>query len=112
MHQKRYALEILKKFEMEHSNMAITHAKPQLQLSNHEDEQDINLRQYRRLIGSLWYLCNTRLNFTYSVGIVSKFMGKPEASHLATINRILRYVKCLIGCKIIFPTMGRGRSCK
>lgn len=50
MHQKRYALEILKKFEMEQCNAAITHAEPRLQLSKEDDEKVVDLTQYRRLI--------------------------------------------------------------
>lgn len=59
MHQRRYALDILKKFEMEHYNVVITPIEPRLQLSNNKDEQDVNPIEYMRLIGSLRYLCNT-----------------------------------------------------
>lgn len=42
MHHMRYALEILKKFEIEHCKMAIVPADPRLQFSKNGDEQDIN----------------------------------------------------------------------
>lgn len=42
MHQRRYALEILKKFEKEHCNVDITPTEPRLPLSKNEDEQDID----------------------------------------------------------------------
>ncbi|XP_050890732.1 uncharacterized protein LOC127096165 [Lathyrus oleraceus] len=48
MHQRRYALEILENFEMEHCNASIASAEPRLQLSNNENEQDIDHTQYRR----------------------------------------------------------------
>lgn len=50
-----------------------------------------------RMIGSLRYLCNTRPNLAFSVGIVSRFMGRPKVSHLAAIKRVLRYVKDSVG---------------
>lgn len=49
-YQRRYAFEILKNFEIELFNVAITPAKPKLQLSKNKYEQDINPTQYRRLI--------------------------------------------------------------
>lgn len=58
MHQRRYLLEILKKFEMEHCDAAITSVEPRLSLSKDEHEQDVNPTQYQRLIGYLRYLCN------------------------------------------------------
>lgn len=38
MHQRRHALEILKKFEMKHCNASITPAEPRQQLSKDEHE--------------------------------------------------------------------------
>lgn len=103
MHQRRYALDILKKFEMEHCNVVITPVEPRLQLLNNKDEQDVNPTQYRKLIGSLCYLCNTRPNLAFSVGIVSRFMERSTVSHLAVVKRILRYIKRYIGYIILFP---------
>lgn len=62
-----------------------------------------------RLIGYLWYLCKTRHDLAYIVGIMRRFMGKPKESHLATLKRILRYVKCSIAYGILFPATDRGR---
>lgn len=76
MHQRRYALKILKKFEMDHCNGAITPVEPRLQLSKNEDEQDVDPTQYRRSIGSLRYLCNMGLYLAFSVSIVSRFMER------------------------------------
>lgn len=45
MHQRRYALEILKKFEMDLCNVIITLDEPRLQLSKNEDEQDVDPNQ-------------------------------------------------------------------
>ena len=112
MHQRKYALEILKRCDMEHCNAAITPAEARLQLSKSEDEQDVDPTQYRRLIGSLRYLCNTRPDLAFSVGIASRFMEKPKVSHLAAIKRILRYIKGTLGCGILFPATDNGGKCE
>jgi hypothetical protein len=92
-HQRKYAGEILKRFDMEHCNHATTPSEPRLQLSKNGEEAEIDPTQYRRLIGSLRYLCNTRPDLAYSVGVVSRFMQKPKLSHLAATKRILRYIR-------------------
>lgn len=38
-------------------------------------------------------MCHTRLDTTYEVGLVSRYVEKPTTSHLIATNRILRYVK-------------------
>ncbi|XP_050908443.1 secreted RxLR effector protein 161-like [Lathyrus oleraceus] len=96
---------------MEHCNASITPAEPRLQLSKNEDEQDVDLIQYRRLIGSLRYLCNTRPNLAFSVGIMSKFMGRPKVYHLEAFKRIPRYVKGFVDCRILFLIEDMGRKC-
>lgn len=96
---------------MEHGNIVITPVEPRLQLSKNEGEQDVNLTQYRRMIGSLRYLCNTGPNLAFSVRIVSILMERQKVSNLTAVKRILRYVKCSIGCKILFHTTDKGRKC-
>ncbi|XP_050889249.1 uncharacterized mitochondrial protein AtMg00810-like [Lathyrus oleraceus] len=96
---------------MKHYNVVITPTEPRLQLSKNEDEQDVDPTQYRSLIGSLRYLCNTRLDLSFSVGIVSRFMGRPNVSHLEAVKRIIIYVKDSIGCGILFPAADTDRKC-
>ncbi|XP_073222482.1 secreted RxLR effector protein 161-like [Cicer arietinum] len=105
-------MEILKRCDMEHCNAATTPTEARLQLSKSEDEQDVDPTQYQRLIGSLRYLCNTRPDLAFSVGIASRFMEKPKVSHLAAVKRILRYVKGTLGCGILFPANDMGKSCE
>lgn len=74
MHQRRYVSEILKRFEMKDCNATSTLAEPRLQLSKDSDEDDVDPIEYIRLIGSLRYLCHTRPDLAYSVGMSSRFM--------------------------------------
>ncbi|XP_050888734.1 secreted RxLR effector protein 161-like [Lathyrus oleraceus] len=96
---------------MEHYNAAIIPIEPRQQLSKNKDKQDVDPTKYMRLIESLRYLCNTRPNLAFSVGVVSRFTGTPKVSHLTGVKRILRYVKCFVDCGILFPGMNTGRIC-
>jgi hypothetical protein len=44
-------------------------------------------------VGSLIYLTVTRLNFAYTVHLVSQFMSAPRFTHYIAVLRILRYIK-------------------
>jgi hypothetical protein len=109
MHQSRYASEILKKFEMDQCNNALSSAEPRQHLSSCTEEKDVDSTYYRKIIGSLRYLCNTRPDLAYSVVIVSRFMEAPKSSHLMAVKRILRYVRGTIDHGILFPASDRGK---
>lgn len=46
---------------------------------------------YRKIIGKLIHLTHTHPDLSYCVGIVSRFMSKPQLSHLEACKRIFRY---------------------
>ena len=56
------------------------------------DEKEVNLTLFKQIVGSLRYLCHTRPNIAYGVGLISRYMVKPTTSHLVAAKRILRYV--------------------
>jgi hypothetical protein len=97
---------------MVNCNHAVTPAEVRLQLTKDSDDADVDPTQFRRLIGSLRYLCNTRPDLAYSVGVVSRFMQKPKLSHLTAAKRILRYIRGTLDYGILFPSSDQGRKCK
>jgi hypothetical protein len=56
--------------------------------------------KFRSVVGSLRYLVKTRPDIAYAVGIVSRYMEDPRASHWAAVKQILRYLAGTInyGC--------------
>ncbi|XP_058195078.1 secreted RxLR effector protein 161-like [Rhododendron vialii] len=65
--------------------------------------------RYQRLVGRLIYLAHTRLDITYAVGVVSRFMHDPRISHLDAVYRILRYLQSTPGRGILFSNHGHLR---
>jgi hypothetical protein len=71
-----------------------------LKLSRDSTGAEVDVTLYQMIIGSFRYLVHTRLDLTFSVGYVSRFMERPTEEHMAAVKRILRYVAgtlCL-GC--------------
>ena len=86
-------------------NPATTLAEVDLKLdvaSDDDDEVDPTL--FKKLIGYLRYLCNSRPNIAFSIGLVSRYMLEPRKSHLMAAKRILRYIKGIPKYGVLFPS--------
>ena len=71
-----------------------------LKLSKSSADPVIDPTEYRKIMGALHYLVNTRPDLAYAEGYVSRFMEKPTIEHLVAVKRILRYVAGMVnfGC--------------
>ncbi|KAH1091221.1 hypothetical protein J1N35_018478 [Gossypium stocksii] len=62
-------------------------------LCNSENFQIVDEKNYRSLVGCLFYLIATRPDITFAVGLLPRFMFCYDTSRFKAINRVLRYVK-------------------
>jgi len=53
MHQTKYARDLLKKYNMQHSNTATTPVKSGLKLESNSEEEGVDLVMYISMVGSL-----------------------------------------------------------
>jgi hypothetical protein len=53
---------------------------------------NLNQQLYRQLVGSLLYLTHSRLDLSYAVGEISRFMQELHELHWKDAKCILRYV--------------------
>lgn len=103
MHQKKYASDILKRFNMMSCNPSSSPAETNVKLVMNEDEEPVNPTLFKQIVGSLRYLCNSRPDIAYAVGIISRFMSEPRVSHLLAAKRVMRYIKGTLQYGILFP---------
>lgn len=103
MHQKKYANDLLKRFNMQQCNPAATPSETGLVLEREGPEELVDPTHFRRIVGSLRFLCSTRPDIAHSVRLISRFMEKPRTPHLLAAKRIVRYVKGTIDFGILFP---------
>ncbi|GJV30479.1 ribonuclease H-like domain-containing protein [Tanacetum coccineum] len=90
--QSKYAEEILERAHMQHCNPCRTPVDTESKLGPDGDPvSDSTL--YRSLAGALQYLTFTRPDISYAVQQVCLYMHDPREPQLATLKRILRYVR-------------------
>jgi hypothetical protein len=54
-------------------------------------EEEVDSIFYRKIIRKFIHLTHTHPDLSYHVGIVRRFMSKPQLSHLEACKRIFRY---------------------
>nr|XP_027188666.1 uncharacterized protein LOC113785804 [Cicer arietinum] len=102
--KKKYASDVLKGFKMQECNGSSTSSESGLVLSKEDNDELIDLTTFKKIIGSLRYLCNTRPTISYSVGLISRYMEKPRTSHYMAAKRIWRYIKDTIEPGMLYST--------
>jgi len=77
-----------------------------LKLSKNDKTPSVDKTKYRSIIGSLRYLVNTRLDIAYAVGIVSRYIEEPKASHWAAVKQILWYLSGIVHFRCVYKRQG------
>ena len=92
INQSRYINELLERFQMVDSKPSPVPIDPTSK-SAYEGEVDISL-QYRELVGALNYASlGTRLDISFAVGFLSRYLDKPTKHLWNTALKTLRYLK-------------------
>ena len=102
LHQRKYVKEILKRFRMDDLTPASSYVEPNLKLEKHGKEDKVDALLLKQMIRSLIYVCSSRPDIGFSIGLVSRYMSEPRVSHMKAARRILRYLKGLTNKGILF----------
>lgn len=107
LHQTRYISEVLKKFNMKDYNPTATPVETGISLTQDESEKPADSTLFKQLMGSLRYICNSRLDISFAIGLINRFMSEPKQSHLLAAKRVLRYLKGTSDFGILFPKVSK-----
>lgn len=91
--QEKYIKDMLQKFQMDKSKPVTTPMALNEKLKQDDGVEKADAKLYRRLVGSLIYLNNTRPDIIHAVNVVSRYMQEPSKLHYAAVKRILRYLQ-------------------
>ena len=81
VHQSKYALYFLNKFNMKDCKPSKTPFLLGVKLEEADSSPRVNNTLYRKLIGCLLYLTHTRPNISYAVSVASIYMDQPREIH-------------------------------
>jgi hypothetical protein len=56
-------------------------------LDKEKNEKNVDIKQYRGMIGSLLYLTASRPDIMFSVCLCARFQSCPKESHLVAVKR-------------------------
>jgi hypothetical protein len=101
--QRKYCLDLLKDSGLLGSKPVTTPLDPAVKLHNNEGKLFEDISQYRRLIGKLLYLTNTRPDIAYATQQLSQFLHRPTVTHYNAACRIIRYLKTSPGRGLLLP---------
>jgi hypothetical protein len=87
--QAKYARDLLERFYMTNYKSTMTPFLSGVKLEDGGDTPLVDNTLYRQLVGILLYLTHSKLNLSYAVGIVSRFMQEMHELHWKATKHIL-----------------------
>ena len=104
--QAAYAKKVLEQFGMIECNSIKYPMETKIQVHKDDEGHPVDATEYRRVIGSLRYLLNTRPDLSFAVGVASRFMQSPTEMHQKIVKQILRYVKGTMHYGLVYCSGG------
>ncbi|XP_020245226.1 uncharacterized protein LOC109823362 [Asparagus officinalis] len=108
--QKKYAKEIIRKFNMNNCKLIATPVEVRVKLRRDSPGISIDPTLYKSLVGSLRYLTITRPDIVFAVGLGRRYMEEPRQEHFKVAKRILRYVRGSIDQGLFYTRCTDSRS--
>ncbi|KAM1612371.1 hypothetical protein ACFX13_001090 [Malus domestica] len=103
--QRKYAQEVLEKFNMDQCNPVQNPVVPGLKLTRNGGVE-VDSTVYRQMVGNLMYLTATRPDLMFVVSLISRYMERPTEEHLQVAKKVLRYVKGTVDLGIFYKKGG------
>eukprot|EP00253_Pinus_taeda_P021226 PITA_21226 len=94
--QGKYIVDILSIFHMEDCRPMSTPMITNWKKLHASDSELVDPTLYRKLIGSLMYLVNTRPDIRFAINTMSQCMCEPRKVHWVAAKHILRYLQGIV----------------
>ena len=90
INQAKYVKYLLKTFGIE--NGKNTPMSSKIKLDKDEKGKEVDVKAYRGIIGSLFYLTASRPDIMFNVCLCARFQSCPNESYLFAVKRIFHYL--------------------
>jgi hypothetical protein len=107
--QGKYTVEILRRFTMTDCRPMSTSLVTKWSKIDASDSKIVDPTVYRRLIGSLMYLVNTRPDISFVVNSLSQFMVDPRRVHWIAVKHLLSYLRGTMEYRLLYEHSGGVR---
>jgi hypothetical protein len=101
--QTKYIQDILKKFGTKNAKPIKTPMGTNGHLNLDTRDKFVDQKVYRSMIGSVLYLCASRLDIMLSVCMCARFQDDPKEIHLRAMKRIMRYLVYTPKFGLLYP---------
>ncbi|XP_019253824.1 PREDICTED: uncharacterized protein LOC109232511 [Nicotiana attenuata] len=99
---RKFVIGLLKEYNCLSCSPLSSPLDPNVKLEAKEGTPLLDPSCYRKLIGKLNFLTNTRLDITFSVQHLSQFVQDPREPHLKASYHLLRHLKADPGLRVFF----------
>ncbi|GJV79740.1 retrovirus-related pol polyprotein from transposon TNT 1-94 [Tanacetum coccineum] len=103
INQAKYALEILKKHNMDNCHSIGTPLATKPKLDVDLSGEPVDQSDYRSKIGSLMYLTSSRPDLVQAVCYYERYQARPTQKHLKEVKNIFKYLKGTINMGLWYP---------
>ena len=90
--QTKYTKDSINKFNMQECKGMKTPMPTSGHLDLTKEDEPVDQKVYRSMIGSLLYLCASRPDIMLSVCMCARYQAAPKECHLIAVKRIVRYL--------------------
>ncbi|GJV73824.1 retrovirus-related pol polyprotein from transposon TNT 1-94 [Tanacetum coccineum] len=101
--QSKYALESLKKYGIESSNLVDTPMVEKSKLDEDTQGKAVDPTHYHGMVGTLMYLTASRPDLTFAVCMCARYQAKPTEKHLHAVKRIFKYLRGTVNRGLWYP---------
>ena len=102
LNQGKYAVEILKRFDMLECKSMATPLNINLNLLANASSRLMDMILYGQIIGSVMYLTNTMPYICFVVNTLSQYLVEPMPVHLVAAKHVMRYLKVTVDYGLSF----------
>ncbi|GKA17276.1 hypothetical protein Tco_0697113 [Tanacetum coccineum] len=103
LNQSKYALESLKKYGMESSDLVNTLMVEKFKLDEDPLGKAVDPTHYRGMVDTLMYLTASRPDLTFVVCMCARYQAKSIEKHLHAVKRIFKYLRGTVNRGLWYP---------
>ncbi|KAH9670880.1 hypothetical protein KPL70_017145 [Citrus sinensis] len=103
INQARYVRDLLKRFGYDNGTTKSTPMSTTIKLDKDKKGKEVDIKTYRGMIGSLFYLTASRPDIMFSVCLCARFQSYPKESHMLAVKRIFQYLIGTINLGLWYP---------